>query len=464
MSFLKNAIAGPLLCLALLAPLQASAQSAKDHPSLPTLRQWYQALLQSDGEDQQSSNKIQAERLRIRRSEIQELTKIVESSAAAADAVPEISPLAKQQELVAALESREKDTAVDLDLLEEEEDVLGREPDSAGPERTAYIRSMAEILGRRAILEERSFAIADVLSVQRDRLQRLTAQEVSERFGNLIQAGFYAGIVLLVIFSERVVRRLVFSRVADRNRRYRLTKVFTGIVYLILIAWILYRLSADYPGIVTSFAIIGAGVAVALQSVIKDVVGWIIIVQKRLFTLGQRVAIGPYSGDVADISLLRTTIVEVLNTESNDISRSGQTLHLPNSLVLDRPVLNYHATSDFMEAEISFVLPYGGDWQQAETILRQILHDEVGQFVERARLQHLLRTAHFFATQEPPEPRVFMDLGADGVLFTLRFLIPIGRRRSVVTSITRKILERFAQAEPPIPLTRQAIAVLTKGK
>ena len=65
--------------------------------------------------------------------------------------------------------------------------------------------------------------------------------------------------------------------------------------------WLLSKLVSDHPNVIASLAIVGAGIAVALQDIVKDIVGWIIVLQRRLYTLGDRVSIGNHTGDVIEI-------------------------------------------------------------------------------------------------------------------------------------------------------------------
>lgn len=447
---------GPVLLFLLALPHAALAAEQKVNP---TLRQLYLSQIAETAPAPSLQNRIQAERARIRNDELKQLTVLVDSANIGQSAAPDstATALAQQRELVDMLTARRQETQVDRDLLDEEETRLNDgAAASNGPARDAIRRSKADLLSKRAVLEERLSVIDEVLVQQKNRLDRLSAQGRAKTFVSVVQVGIYAGIFILIIVGERFVRRRLFGRMADRNRRYLAMKVFTGAVYIGLLGWVIYRISADYPGIVTSFAIVGAGVAIALQGVIKDIVGWIIIMQKRLFTLGQRVTIGSYTGDVADISLLRTTIAEVHNTQNPDAGRMGQMVHLPNSMVLDQPVMNFHTTSDFMEMEMPVTITVDSDWRKAEEILNQILHDEVDQFLPRARMQHMKRTAYFFASQQPPDPRVFVDITLEGVRFTLHFSAPIGQRRMTITRIAREILTRFSANEPQIRLKMTA--------
>lgn len=444
MRFLRLLLIG--LTVTTFAAVATAHAQTSEHPLQALLRQLYTAQIQATRPDASVTKRIQTERDRVRTMEAEELADLVQTSSDETGAPLDPSSVVKQQDLVDALDSRSKDARVDLDLVNEELNAMSMEPPEPPTERSAYVRTKADALARQAVLEERGAAIDEVLAVQQERLQRLRAEDRSEQFVDIVKFGGVALVLLVIIILERLVRSALIARIHDRNRRYLAMKLFTGTVYIAVIAWALYRIFADYPGIITSFAILGAGIALALQTVVKDVVGWAIIMQKRLYTLGQRVAIGPYVGDVADVSLLRTTLVEVHNTLHKDVGRVGQTLHLPNAMVLDQPVLNFHTTSDYMENEMRIVVASTSDWKRAEQILHEVLESQVSAFPDQARSQFAQRASVFFVQQEPMSPRVFMELHGDKVIFTLRFQVPIGQRRSIASKIAGDILDRFAKA------------------
>lgn len=59
------------------------------------------------------------------------------------------------------------------------------------------------------------------------------------------------------------------------------------------------------------FGVVGAGVAFALQEVIASFAGWVAISLGQFYKTGDRVQLGGIMGDVIDIRLLRTTLMEI---------------------------------------------------------------------------------------------------------------------------------------------------------
>src|ERR1700689_5224261 len=148
------------------------------------------------------------------------------------------------------------------------------------------------------------------------------------------------GGILFIHATFRVLEQTVLRRFGRADARYKVRKfvVFSGYLSILLFLAILFE---DRLGRL-SFAIgvIGAGVAVALQDVVASVAGAFSIGFSKLYAVGDRVQIGDTLGDVIDIGLLRTTLMETGNWVNRD-SYNGRLVRLPNSTVLKVPVFNY---------------------------------------------------------------------------------------------------------------------------
>ncbi len=448
----RNTIAGILL-LSLLITWRASAEQGVASIDTSRLTTLYEALLQKK-EDSYLQSRIEEERARIRAAINQELTVTVAQMDKEKQGSDSAAGYRHQENIVRFLEEERQEAQVDFALLQDEEKTFYLNPDTASGTIDDYrlTQSHADLLAKKAVYEERITALESLLPLQQERLHKLNTQQWIERFSLLIRIASIGGMLLAFILLERFFRSLLVHRFRQPNQRYLFTKIFPSIVYSILTIWILSIIFARYPGVLTSIGIIGAGLAVALQDVVKDIVGWLVIVQRRPFTLGHRIAIGPYTGDVIDISVLRTTLLEVSHpggataaSPLDSLERTGKALFVPNSLLLTQPVLNYHTTSDYLKAEMQVTITYESDWQKAEKLLYRLIEEETAPYTEEAKKQHQRRMWIYHEAKEPTAAIVYLEAGGSGIVFTLRFLIPIGSRRLVTTKLTRRILEEFAK-------------------
>jgi small-conductance mechanosensitive channel len=139
--------------------------------------------------------------------------------------------------------------------------------------------------------------------------------------------------ILFIQGTFRVLEQTLPRRFGRADARYKVRKllVFSGYFSILLFLAILFE---DRLGRL-SFAIgvVGAGVAVALQDVVASIAGAFSIGFSKLYAVGDRVQIGDTQGDVIDIGLLRTTLMETGNWVSRDLY-NGRIARIPNSTVL----------------------------------------------------------------------------------------------------------------------------------
>ncbi|MBI2117309.1 mechanosensitive ion channel [Candidatus Peregrinibacteria bacterium] len=451
----KNYRIGLLLFSPLLALLLAGEAALAQAPTIDITRltALYETSLQRPA-DSYLQSRIEEERARIRVAINKELTAAIAQMEKEKEGTDPDTGAQRQEKIVRFLEEERQGIHVDFALLQDEEKTFYLHPDTASGAIDDYrlTQNYADLLAKKAILEERLTALTSFLPFQQERLQKLHREQWLSRFSLLIRITSIGGLLVALVLLERFIRLLLIRRFKQPNQRYLFSKIFPGIVYTILGIWVIGLLFASFPGAITSLGIVGAGLAVALQDVVKDFVGWFVIVQRRPFTLGHRIAIGPYTGDVIDIAVLRTTLLEVSHpggaaaaSPLDSLERTGKTLLVPNSLILTQPVLNYHATSDYLKAEMQVTITYESDWKKAEQILTRLVEEATAPYTEEARKQHHHRMWIYHEAKEPTAATVYMETGASGIAFTLRFIIPIGARRFVTTIITRRVLEDFAK-------------------
>ncbi|MDD5469402.1 MAG: mechanosensitive ion channel [Candidatus Peribacteraceae bacterium] len=433
----------------LLATPCAAQQEIATKPIDPTTLIQLYGQLQAEPENTYIQQRIDSERQDIRKQIEEELTSGIAPTDDILGETELPKAVEKQKRVVEGLAGKLAERKADLELLNAEEQQFYLLPQTATgvlDTRFRLTQSHAELLAKRAILEDRIAILDSLLSLNQSKLQKLMLDQRLEQFSFLRDIATYAAILLLIWLLERFVRTSFLVRIPRLAVRYAAVKIFTASVYTIAGLWIVSLVLAKQPGIVTSFAIVGAGIAIALQDVVKDMLGWFMIRQNQLFTQGQRVTISRFTGEVIDIGILRTKLLEVGAEGSPVLERTGKTLSVPNSLVLTQETINHNATSDFLRAEMPVTVTYESNWERAETILKGILEEETGTFGEVDQRQYAMRTLLYYIPRQSRGPAVHVKLGADGIEFTLRYFAPIGEQRPVATIIAKRILKAFKEA------------------
>lgn len=88
-------------------------------------------------------------------------------------------------------------------------------------------------------------------------------------------------------------------------------KALSVLSIVFIIVFILQIWVTDTSSLLVSYGIIGAGLAFALQDVFKNFVGGILIIVSGYYRVGDRITIDDKSGDVMDIGILNTTLMEI---------------------------------------------------------------------------------------------------------------------------------------------------------
>jgi len=261
-------------------------------------------------------------------------------------------------------------------------------------------------------------------------------------------------LTLLTLFTARLVGKL-FVRwfvlgLEDKRQQYQWRKSISyveSVLALLLIAtiWI-----DGLSQIGTFLGLLTAGVAIALKDVVADLAGWVFIVWKGPFRLGDRIQVGPHSGDVVDISILQFSMIEIGNWVDADQS-TGRLIHIPNAKVLSSPVANYMDEFPFLWHEIPVLVTFESDWRAAKAILEEIVEGESQAVGDQAREALRRSQGKTLITYDRVSGTVYTSVRADGVLLTLRFLVEPRQRRGTEQRVWERILDAF-DAEEAISL------------
>jgi small-conductance mechanosensitive channel len=242
-------------------------------------------------------------------------------------------------------------------------------------------------------------------------------------------------------------------------------KVFTylvwGGVFLVLAVYALSGGRIAEFGI--ALGLFSAGISFAMQRPLLCLVGWILIHSRKLYKEGDRVQVGGITGDVADIGIMTTTVMEVGSWAGYDQS-TGRLLTFPNAWILEREVRNYTSGLGHIWDEITIRIPYDANWQKAKDVLQRLANQLLKKEIDmgRRRMAKLMRQVKLRTDSDAIqlEPEVFTDLTDNWIELRLRYLCPEGKRRTVRSQLSEAMLREFKKAK--IPLTVPSIRWVTK--
>ncbi len=254
--------------------------------------------------------------------------------------------------------------------------------------------------------------------------------------------------IVVYLLLRKLLKVTVLRRVNEPNRRYGLSKTISyvlGLIALMIIAKIWLR--ADIS-LATYLGILSAGLAIALQDPIANLAGWLFILIRQPFRVGDRIQVGAQAGDVIDTRLFMFSLLEIGNWVDADQS-TGRIIHIPNGRIFKEPLTNYTQGFEYIWNEIPVTVTFESDWKKGYEILSRIAREQSEKLDETVARQ-VRELAHKFQIHfRHLTPIVWTKVIDFGVTMTIRYLCHPRKRRSSEDTIWRAVLEAFAQ-EPSI--------------
>ena len=256
--------------------------------------------------------------------------------------------------------------------------------------------------------------------------------------------------LIVVLVLRRVARRVVAANMDEEETAYRTHKLinYAATATFILVTAIIWFEAFD--NLPTYLGLVSAGIAIALADVLKNMAGWIYILVRKPFQVGDRVEVNGMKGDVVDVRLFRFSLMEIGNWVDAEQS-TGRLVHVPNGLVFNNHVANYTEGFHYTWDEIPVLITFESDWKLAEQLMREVLDDDAPDIVGAAATRIRETAQRYSIRLGTLTPTVYVSVRNSGVLLTARYLVEARTRRGREDRIWRAILDAFA-AEPSIEL------------
>ncbi len=232
----------------------------------------------------------------------------------------------------------------------------------------------------------------------------------------------------------------------DSKTRYTFRKVLSivslGTALLsLLIIWI-----TETQNILIAFGLIGAAIAFALQDIFKNFIGGILLFVNGVYRVGDRIEIDDKFGDVIDIGIFNTTLMETRKWVSGD-QVTGRLTIIPNSVVLAGTIQNYTRDFDFIWDEMTIPITYDSDWNEAAKKFLEIVKTETSDVIVNAQKTMERIEGKYYFTRRSLEPSIFLSLTDNWITFGIRYVTDVRSRRELHNRIGRLILTEIAKSE-----------------
>nr|WP_314899817.1 mechanosensitive ion channel domain-containing protein [uncultured Deefgea sp.] len=256
-------------------------------------------------------------------------------------------------------------------------------------------------------------------------------------------------LILLMLTLRAGMRKAIlhhddFSLESKRRWLVTLRNVILGLTVLgAALIW-----GQEIQTFAVSLVAVAAAFVLATKEVILCMLGSVYRTSSRLYELGDRIEIAGIKGQVIDVNLISTTLIESSRAE-NHKGTVGRGIKIPNSMLFTNPVYNETMMGHFAIQTIHIHIERNANWQLAETILLECGRTTIAEYAKDL-VEHAKEIASDYIIDTPlQEPRVRIILDdIDTIALQLQLPAPLGLRAKIEQRILREFLREFNRTEP----------------
>jgi len=244
-------------------------------------------------------------------------------------------------------------------------------------------------------------------------------------------------VIIVILVAYTIGISLLVSRIREESSKVTAMRIFMtillGIGALIALAvWI------DDPGqFVISLGIVWGAIFIALRDLIQNVVGSLVVLITGIFRIGDRVRIRNITGIVMDISIFRSTLME-LDEEAGEIP-TGEIITIPNGILFREIIVNTSRHLSVVTDEIRITVPFNADLEKAKGILAGVVEKHTRDIESQASAEIDLLSKKKYLPAFKVKPKINMLLSDWGIVLIVTYFTTPDKRSGIKNAIIADI-------------------------
>jgi len=253
-----------------------------------------------------------------------------------------------------------------------------------------------------------------------------------------------AAIIIVILAISSAVSIYAISAVLDASTRYTLRRIKRLVVFLLVALIGISVFFVNWYTALISVGVISVVAGLAVQTPMTSFVGWIYILVRQPYRVGDRIQLDDATGDVIDVSYIDTTLWEFGGKYISGDHPSGRIIKFPNSKVLNSIIYNYSwPLFPYIWNEIKVQIAYGSDLEFVSATMRRITEEDLGEAMpERVQtFRKLLARTPVDELQVHERPRVIFRVSNNTwVEAIVRYLVSPRESGSTKSRLIPKLL------------------------
>lgn len=253
-----------------------------------------------------------------------------------------------------------------------------------------------------------------------------------------------AAIIIVLLATSSAISLYVIAGVADASTRFTLKRIKRLIVFLLVLLVGVSVIFVNWYTALISVGVVSVIIGLSVQTPMTSFIGWIYILVRRPYRVGDRIQIDDATGDVIDVGYIDTALWEFGGKYISGDHPSGRIIKFPNSKVLNSIVYNYSwPLFPYIWNEIQFNVGYESDLEFISKTMQRIVEEELGQEMLQRVTQYreLLARTPVDELEVREHPRVIFRVGENTWLEAIvRYLVAPREVGPVKTRLIKKLL------------------------
>jgi small-conductance mechanosensitive channel len=265
--------------------------------------------------------------------------------------------------------------------------------------------------------------------------------------------------ITFILFISWLIRKSIDRRIKDNSARYRLKKITRLASYILIILLLIITFTGEIKYFTISIGLISAGIAFALQEVLLSIAGWFAIFGSNIYKPGDRIEINGIKGDVIDIGVTRTTLMEIGQWVKSD-NYSGRIVQISNAFVFKGAVHNYSADFPFVWDEIDIPIKYGSDITLANQIILDAAKKTLLNYADFAKEHWKIMVSKYLIENANVDSTLTFKLTDNWIEFNLRFVVDFKKRRITKKELFKDILNEINKTNGKVTLASATFEIV----
>jgi len=251
-------------------------------------------------------------------------------------------------------------------------------------------------------------------------------------------------LIVIVFAIGRITSVYGLSRIEDASTRFTLQRIEHLAAALVTALIVVSIIFVNWYAAIAALGIGSIIIGLAVQTPMKSFIGWIYILLRQPYRVGDRIKIGDATGDVIDVGYLDTTLWEFGGQYMSGDHPSGRLIKFPNEKVLDELVYNYSwPLFPYIWNEIKFYVAFNADLEFIANTMQKITEEELGEeMLKRIEtFRELLARTPVDELEVRERPRVIFRVNENTWLEAIvRYLVSPREAGRVKTRLIKKLL------------------------